>query len=148
MTSERKIAANRENAKKSTGPRSEVGRAVSRYNARRHGLATGVGSDPAYRDDIEELARLLSRAGAKEKVGEFAREAAEAHLELMRIRRFRVRFYERMRSLGDPSKESLRELGKQLAMLQRYERRALSRRKRAMRLIDEIDQHEVRYSSF
>jgi len=149
MTSERKIAANRENAKKSTGPRSEVGRAVSRYNARRHGLATGVGSDPAYRDDIEELARLLSWDGGREEVGEFAREAAEAHLELMRIRRFRVHLYERLRFLSDPSKESLREeLGKQLDRLQRYERRALSRRKRAMRLIDEIDQYEVRHPGF
>lgn len=139
MTSERKIAANRENAKKSTGPRSEVGRAVSRYNARRHGLATGVASDPAYCDDIEELARLLSPAGGGEELGEFAREAAEAHLELMRIRRFRVRFYESMHFLSDPSKENLLELGEQLTKLQRYERRALSRRKRAMRLLDEID---------
>jgi len=49
MTSERKIAANRNNAKKSTGPRTEAGRATSRQNARRHGLATGIGSDPASR---------------------------------------------------------------------------------------------------
>src|SRR6478672_4021547 len=33
MTSERKIAANRNNAKKSTGPRSNAGREASRRNA-------------------------------------------------------------------------------------------------------------------
>ena len=97
MTSERKIAANRNNAKKSTGPRSAAGRATSRHNARRHGLATGIGSDPAFRDDIEILAKLL--AGGREDVGEFAREAAEAHLDLTRIRRIRARLYERMQYL-------------------------------------------------
>ena len=65
MTLERKIAANRRNAKKSTGPRTKAGRATSRHNARRHGLATGIGSDPAFRDDIEVLAGLLSRAGQR-----------------------------------------------------------------------------------
>ena len=89
MTSERKIAANRNNAKKSTGPRSSSGRATSRNNARRHGLAIAIGSDPAFRDDIEILAKLL--AGRREDVVEFAREAAEAHLDLTRIRRIRAR---------------------------------------------------------
>jgi hypothetical protein len=135
MTSERQIAANRKNAKKSTGPRSDAGRAVSRHNARRHGLATGIGCDPAFRDDIEKLARLLSRAGGKVKVGEFAREAAEAHLEVLRIRRFRAELYARMHFLGAASSESLLELGEQLERLERYERRAFSRRKRAFRLI-------------
>src|SRR5271169_148371 len=67
MTSERKIAANRKNARKSTGPRSNAGRAASRHNARRHGLATGIGSDPALRDDIEILAKLL--AGGRKNIG-------------------------------------------------------------------------------
>jgi hypothetical protein len=135
MTSARKIAANRKNAKKSTGPRSNAGRAASRHNARRHGLATGIGSDPAFRDDIEMLARLLSRAGGKENIGEFAREAAEAHLDLVRIRKIRAWLFQRMRFFGAASTESLMELGDQLAKLERYERRAFSRRKRAMRLI-------------
>jgi hypothetical protein len=36
--SERKLKANRENAKKSTGPRTSLGKAYSRRNARKHGL--------------------------------------------------------------------------------------------------------------
>jgi hypothetical protein len=133
MTSERKIAANRKNAKKSTGPRSEAGRAASRQNARRHGLATGIGSDPAFRDDIEILAKLL--AGGRENIGEFAREAAEAHLDLTRIRRIRAELYARMRFFDAASTEDLMALAEQFARLERYERRAFSRRKRALRLI-------------
>ena len=133
MTSERKIAANRKNAKKSTGPRSAAGRAASRHNARRHGLATGIGSDPAFRDDIEILAKLL--AGGRENIGEFAREAAEAHLNLTRIRRIRAELYARMRFFDAASTEDLMALAEQFARLERYERRAFSRRKRALRLI-------------
>ena len=133
MTSERKIAANRNNAKKSTGPRTQAGRAKSRQNARRHGLATGIGSDPALRDDIEMLAGLL--AGGRENIGEFAREAAEAHLDLVRIRKIRAGLYARMRFFGDASTEDLMEAAEQFARLERYERRAFSRRKWAMRLI-------------
>jgi hypothetical protein len=135
MTSERKIAANRKNAKKSTGPRSAAGRAASRHNARRHGLATGIGSDPALRDDIEILAKLLAQAGGRENIGEFAREAAEAHLDLARIRRIRAGLYARMRFFGAASTEDLMEAAEQLDRLERYERRAFSRRKRALRLI-------------
>jgi hypothetical protein len=133
MTSERKIAANRKNAKKSTGPRSAAGRATSRHNARRHGLATGIGSDPALRDDIEILAKLL--AGGRENIGEFAREAAEAHLDLARIRRIRAGLFARMRFFDAASTEDLMALAEQFARLERYERRAFSRRKRALRLI-------------
>jgi hypothetical protein len=133
MTSERKIAANRNNAKKSTGPRTQAGRAKSRQNARRHGLATGIGSDPALRDDIEMLAGLL--AGGRENIGEFAREAAEAHLDLVRIRKIRAGLYARMRFFGDASTEDLMKAAEQFARLERYERRAFSRRKHAMRLI-------------
>jgi hypothetical protein len=133
MTSGRKIAANRKNAKKSTGPRSAAGRATSRHNARRHGLATGIGSDPAFRDDIEILAKLL--AGGTENFGEFAREAAEAHLDLTRIRRIRAGLFARMRFFDAASTEDLRALAEQFARLERYERRAFSRRKRALRLI-------------
>ena len=39
MASKKQISANRANAKKSTGPRSEKGRVMSRLNALKHGLA-------------------------------------------------------------------------------------------------------------
>lgn len=51
MASDRQIAANRENAKRSTGPRSEAGKARSARNALKHGLSAEqvvmLGEDPA-----------------------------------------------------------------------------------------------------
>ena len=58
MASERQIAANRRNAKKSSGPRSAVGKARSRRNALRHGLAIASRTISAFQQDVMELARF------------------------------------------------------------------------------------------
>ena len=44
MASDRQIAANRRNARKSTGPRSGAGKKRARRNAYRHGLTLSVTS--------------------------------------------------------------------------------------------------------
>jgi hypothetical protein len=135
MTSERKIAANRNNAKKSTGPRSNAGRSASRRNALRHGLAIDIRTDPAYRDDIEQLAILLSRASGVQNVCDSARDTAEAVLDLFRIRKIRAFLYETLYFADTAAPERLIELNDKLAKLERYERRAFSRRNRAMRSV-------------
>jgi len=131
MSSDRQILANQNNAKKSTGPRSQVGREVSRRNARRHGLAIDIGNDPVFHDDIEKLARTLS--GGAQNVSERARETAEAELDLLRIRKFRAWLFETHRSTDGALSDRLVELNENLAKLERYERRAFSRRKRCAR---------------
>ena len=47
MASEKQIAANRANAKKSTGPKTPTGKLKSSRNAYRHGLSGPLLSDPA-----------------------------------------------------------------------------------------------------
>ena len=135
MASERKIAANRNNAQKSTGPRSREGREASRRNALRHGLAIDIGGDPAFRDDIEKLAKALSLPSVTSKVTEQAREAAQAHLDLLRIRKIRAFLFEKLHFADKAAPGGMTELNDRLAKLERYDRRAFSRRKRAMRAL-------------
>jgi hypothetical protein len=133
MSSDRKITANRNNAKKSTGPRSKAGREASRRNARRHGLAIDIGADPAFHEDIEKLATVLS-SGAQ-KVSEHARQAAEAELDLTRIRKVRAWLFETLYFADTAAPDAMTELNDALTKLERYERRAFSRRKRALRAV-------------
>jgi hypothetical protein len=135
MPSELKKAANRRNAKKSTGPRSVAGRQASRRNALRHGLAVNVSTDPVYRDDIEQLAKLMSRARGRQNVCDNARDAAEAVLDLDRIRKVRAFLFETIYFSNTAAPDCLLELNDKLAKLERYERRAFSRCNRALRAI-------------
>jgi hypothetical protein len=74
MPSDRKITANRNNAKKSTDPRSVAGREAARQNARRHGLAVATGGDAAFQEDIEKVTKALSLSNGTWQVREHARE--------------------------------------------------------------------------
>jgi hypothetical protein len=134
MTSDQQIAANRKNAKRSTGPRSKAGRDVSCRNAFHHGLAVSIGSDPAFHDDIENLAKALSLESGPRKASQSARMAAEAELDLLRIRKIRAWLFQTL-YFGQPAPYGLTKLNDELAKLERYERRAFSRRKRALRLM-------------
>jgi hypothetical protein len=133
MTSDRKLEANRKNAQKSTGPRSEAGQRRSRRNALRHGLAVAIGSDPSFSDEIKRLASALARGRSGQNIGEFALQAAEAEIDLLRIRKLRASRFSAV--LGDPGTklDDQSELNAELAKLERYERRAFARRKRAFR---------------
>lgn len=133
MSSDRQIAANRNNAQKSTGPRSKAGQEVTRSNARRHGLAIDIGNDPAFHEDIEKLAKILSQG--KQIVSENAREAARAELDLLRIRKVRAGIFDTYYE-NPACPDGLIELNKNLTLLERYARRASSRRKRALRAMD------------
>src|SRR5215472_12519925 len=55
--SEKRLAANRANAQKSTGPRSPEGKARSSQNARKHGFTASTFSIIRV-EDVDEIARL------------------------------------------------------------------------------------------
>jgi hypothetical protein len=59
MASDRQIAANQANGRKSRGPKTVAGKIRSSRNARRHGLATVEQGHPQYAPEIEEISKHL-----------------------------------------------------------------------------------------
>jgi hypothetical protein len=60
MASERQIAANRRNARKSTGPRSGAGKNRASCNAYRHGLTLSITSIAAFAKQLDKLVREIA----------------------------------------------------------------------------------------
>ena len=123
-----KRAANRRNARRSTGPRTAAGKARSAQNARRHGLTSRSFKDPAFLRAAAELAQAImgSRTDAESRA--CAMSIAHAQITVLRARLARQDLYDS--GLG------WSELTRRLASLFRHERRARSRRKFAIRAFD------------
>lgn len=64
MASEKQLRANRENAKRSTGPKTAAGRLKSSRNALRHGLSVPLSADPAAAMKACQIAQLLAPEAA------------------------------------------------------------------------------------
>jgi hypothetical protein len=101
MASERQIAANRRNAQRSTGPRSASGAKRSSQNAYRHGLAKRI-STVDFGKQLDMLARQIAGDADDEATLALARVAAEAQLDLARIRQLKKAVIESVTALGDP----------------------------------------------
>jgi hypothetical protein len=85
MATEKQIAANRQNALKSTGPRSPAGKRRSSHNAYRHGLSVGLAPAIEARADVEALAKVI--VDDLQISQEDASVIALTELDLQRIRR-------------------------------------------------------------
>ncbi len=158
MISKRKFKANRRNAARSTGPGTREGKARASRNAYRHGLAVSVLKDPAISAEVERLARaiVVKRSAPYELLQ--ARIIAEAEFDLLRVRRARTKMIDsaaenlnastdtedpRSRALSldtgsqeatsPPTPHAILRVLSELETLERYERRAFSRRRRAIR---------------
>jgi hypothetical protein len=153
MSSEAKIAANRRNAQKSTGPRSAAGKARTRHNAFKHGLAAPDSYDAKEIDDL--AVEFVADSVVVLAEYDLALRAAEAHFEILRVRRAKVDLIngtakhlkgEDLQSMPEGERATLAFTlkSKTLSAFDRYERRALSRRNRALRglRIIQISRHE------
>ena len=94
MSTEKQKKANRENAKKSTGPRTDEGKARSSKNTIKHGLlardAVMAGEDPAEYDRcFQELEENLFPKNAIEFC--LVRQIADSEWRLRRIERLEAR---------------------------------------------------------
>jgi hypothetical protein len=182
--STKRTTANQKNAERSTGPRTVKGKARSRQNAFKHGLAIPTSALPQLREDVLHLAEAI--AGDIQDnplVLQAAMRVAEAAIDVQRARRARVEILNRSRVELGPvppisperraetipqsvlcpsasqqtvpadnylaglmiSSEKLElelaafgNLASQLERLERYERRSVSRRDRAIRDFTEI----------
>lgn len=86
MATNRQIAANRRNARKSTGPRSSAGKRRASSNAYRHGLAATRAQTAKRIKFVKKLVRRIVGTSADRVLLEHARTLAEAEYDLARIR--------------------------------------------------------------
>jgi hypothetical protein len=122
MATERQIAANRANARRSTGPKTALGKMVSSRNSFRHGLSRPSRLDFAMSSKVHAIARALT----SDEHWASAVEFASAQLELLNIRAIRAAML-----LGVDIEEMDTQKLRRLAALDRYERYSQTRRRRA-----------------
>ena len=122
LATEKQIAANRANARRSTGPKTAAGKRRSSRNAYRHGLSGLMPPE----DKINSIGREPTGELASENQLTSAEDLARTQAELIRIRSIRMEQLAKV-DLNDCTLEEL----KRLAALDRYERYALTKRRRA-----------------
>ncbi len=99
MSTEKQIEANRRNANKSTGPKSDEGKARAKRNALRHGLTSEQAVLPHENaKDYDQLRAGLIQSHAPENAAETAlvEELANAYWRLMRLHRVETRYWENL----------------------------------------------------
>lgn len=139
MTSAKKIAANRRNALRSTGPRTGAGKARSRGNALKHGLAVPIALDSLFADRIKALTEELGSTipDSADRI----RLAACACAELERVQVLWAKLMDgEIASAcldaiggGEQSDGSIHSTLQFLPKLTRYERRAISKLGKTLR---------------
>jgi hypothetical protein len=133
MTSTRKLESNKRNASRSTGPLTPGGKLRSRNNARRHGLATRLEDNCEEKGRIECLAAILAEGVDDFLHIEQSRVVAGCHFDLRRIRAARHNVFLTLGDLENANGNDFEVAMRAMDRISRYERKALSKRKRALR---------------
>jgi hypothetical protein len=130
MATEKQIAANRANARRSTGPRTALGKLTSSRNALRHGLSLPLQPDHAGSGEILALVQALVEGDAGEMKLLAASDVARTQQELARIRTARAALF----AVINADRGDARSW-KRLAALDRYERIAFAKRRKAAKIL-------------
>jgi hypothetical protein len=101
VASERQIAANCRNARRSTGPRSSAGKSRASRNSYRHGLSANIVSSTGYQKWVTSLARKIAGQSCNPIILEYARMAAEAELAQVRFKGAKVEAIHAAMAFGD-----------------------------------------------
>ena len=122
--------ANRRNAARSTGPRTADGKARASRNALRHGLEAMRFDEAGIAEEVRRILRMLCPADAGLLWRDQATIIAESTVMMSRVRAARVAALERAGTEGlDAAIAAARRL-------ERYERAATARRRRALRILE------------
>jgi len=113
MSSQKQIEANRQNALKSTGPKSDDGKARSRMNTLRHGLtaAQAVLPHEEEEDDYGKLREGMLESYAPSDAAELAliEELVNAYWRLLRLHRVETRYWEQLGGSYNRADEGIAE---------------------------------------
>ena len=133
MSDTARARASRRNAARSTGPRTAAGKAIVARNATKHGLSVPVLADLCLAPEVEVLARTVETSVTGRAWGApahaLAARVAETMIDLTRVRDAKRPVIAALHADPRQAMKPLREL----ARLDRYERRALWRRRLAVR---------------
>jgi hypothetical protein len=172
MATQRQIEANRRNAQKSTGPKTQAGRDRSRLNALKHGLSRMLpASDPVPPPVLPLAQAIVGEAATHPEALALAEVVAAESLTLLAIRRRRTELIAGQAdaacpntppglstagadaalevpltchaegpasSVGRTERSCPADLVRDLSRLDRYERRAIARRSRALRALEDV----------
>ena len=136
MTSAKAIAANRRNARRSTGPRTAAGKRKVAGNTLRHGVLATLDADPAKGAQVARIVAALAGAHASPRLRALVTPVAEAQADILRVRNARAALINlavaNLPDHADRESEAIAQSLTTLTRLDRYERRAMARRKRAL----------------